>query len=73
MAQLGLGLDLSTKCTRKPEFLDVKRRVVPWFKLIALIEPHYPKGKAGPAAAPDYGRRYRRFISCHSGLVCQNL
>jgi IS5 family transposase len=47
MTQLGLGLDLSTRRTRKREFLDEMRRVVPWSRLIALIEPHYPKGKTG--------------------------
>ncbi|WP_321893728.1 IS5 family transposase [Paraburkholderia tropica] len=47
MTQLGLGLNLSTKRTRKREFLDEMRRVVPWSRLIALIEPHYPKGKTG--------------------------
>lgn len=47
MTQLGLGLDLSTKRTRKREFLDEMTRVVPWQKLIVLIEPHYPKGKTG--------------------------
>ncbi|MDH6147953.1 MULTISPECIES: IS5 family transposase [Paraburkholderia] len=52
MAQLGLGLDLSTKRTRKREFLDEMRRVVPWLKLIALIEPHYPTGKTGRPPFP---------------------
>jgi transposase, IS5 family len=27
---------------RKREFFDQMRRVVPWSKLIALIEPHHP-------------------------------
>jgi IS5 family transposase len=27
-------------------------RVVPWQKLIALIEPHYPKGKTGRPPFP---------------------
>ncbi len=53
MTQPGLGLDLSTKRTRKREFLDEMRRVVPWLKLIALIEPHYPTGKNRSAAVPD--------------------
>jgi IS5 family transposase len=35
-----LGLALSTKRTRKREFLDEMRRVVPWSRLITLIEPH---------------------------------
>ncbi|SEK13854.1 Transposase domain [Paraburkholderia diazotrophica] len=52
MSQLGLGLDLSTKRTRKREFLDEMRRVVPWSKLIALIEPHYPAGKTGRPPFP---------------------
>ncbi|MEM5381972.1 IS5/IS1182 family transposase, partial [Paraburkholderia azotifigens] len=52
MTQLGLGLDLSTKRTRKREFLDEMTRVVPWQKLIALVEPHYPKGKTGRPPFP---------------------
>ncbi|MGF6546993.1 transposase [Paraburkholderia youngii] len=52
MTQLGLGLDLSTKRTRKREFLDEMRRVVPWSRLIALIEPHYPRGKTGRPPLP---------------------
>ncbi|MFX1767893.1 IS5 family transposase [Paraburkholderia sp. A1RI-2L] len=52
MTQLGLGLDLSTKRTRKREFLDEMRRVVPWSRLIALIEPYYPKGKTGRPPFP---------------------
>ncbi|MFP4897628.1 IS5/IS1182 family transposase, partial [Paraburkholderia sp. EG304] len=38
--------------TRKREFLDEMRRVVPWSKLIALIEPHYPAGKTGRPPFP---------------------
>lgn len=52
MRQRGLDLDLSTKRTRKREFLEEMRRVVPWSKLIALIEPHYPKGKTGRPPFP---------------------
>jgi hypothetical protein len=52
MTQRGLGLDLSTKRTRKREFLEEMRRVVPWSKLIALIEPHYLKGKRGRPPFP---------------------
>jgi IS5 family transposase len=52
MTQLHLGLNLSTKRTRKREFLDEMGRVVPWSRLIALIEPHYPKGKTGRPPFP---------------------
>ena len=47
MKQSDLGLKLSTKRTRKREFLDEIQRVVPWAELIALIEPHYPIGRTG--------------------------
>lgn len=52
MTQLDLGLNLSTKRTRKREFLDEMRRVVPWLKLIALVEPHCAKGKTGRPPFP---------------------
>jgi IS5 family transposase len=52
MTQMDLGLNLSTKRTRNREFLDEMTRVVPWQKLIALIEPHYPKGKTGRPPFP---------------------
>jgi IS5 family transposase len=45
--QLGLGLNLSTKKTRKREFLEEMERVVPWGVLVQIVEPHYPKAKTG--------------------------
>ena len=47
MQQADLGLNLSTKRTRKREFLAQMERVVPWAKLEALIELHAPKSKTG--------------------------
>jgi transposase, IS5 family len=55
MKQMSLGnngFDLSSKRTRKREFLDEMQRVVPWAELTTLIEPHYPKGKTG---RPPFG------------------
>ncbi len=40
------------KQTRKELFLIEMGRVVPWKGLIALIEPHYPKGEGGRPAYP---------------------
>ncbi|WP_312254608.1 IS5 family transposase [Stutzerimonas nitrititolerans] len=40
------------KQTRKELFLIEMDRVVPWKGLIALIEPHYPKGDGGRPAYP---------------------
>jgi IS5 family transposase len=47
MKQLGLGLNLSTKKTRKGKFLDEMERVVPWPALVQIVEPHCPRAKTG--------------------------
>ena len=47
MKQADLGLNLTTKRTRKREFLDEMERVVPWAALVALIMPFAPEGKRG--------------------------
>ncbi len=43
------GFERYTKKTRRAIFLEEMEQVVPWAKLWALIEPHYPK--------PGNGRR----------------
>ena len=35
------------KTTRREKFLGQMEEVVPWSRLVALIEPHYPKGLRG--------------------------
>ncbi len=52
MKQLGLGLNLSTKKTRKREFLEEMERVVPWAALVQIVAPYYPKAKTG---RPPFG------------------
>lgn len=47
MKQANLGLNLSSKLTRKREFLDEMNHVVPWAALVALILPYYPAGQLG--------------------------
>jgi IS5 family transposase len=47
MQQVDLGLNLSTKRTRKREFLAQMERVVAWAELEALIDPHAPTSKTG--------------------------
>ena len=47
MKQVGLGLNLSTKKTRKGKFLDEMERVVPWAALLQIVEPHCPRAKTG--------------------------
>ncbi len=43
------GFERYTKKTRRAMFLEEMEQVVPWAKLCALIEPHYPR--------PGNGRR----------------
>ena len=47
MKQADLGLNLTTKRTRKREFLAEMERVVPWAALVGLITPCAPEGKRG--------------------------
>jgi len=52
MKQISLGLNLSTKKTRKREFLEEMDKVVPWTVLVQIVEPHYPKAKTGRPPFP---------------------
>jgi IS5 family transposase len=47
MQQTDLGLDLSTKRTRKREFLTQMEQVVPWSELVDLVLPYAPPRKTG--------------------------
>ena len=47
MKQADLGLNLTTKRTRKQAFLAEMERVVPWQALVDLITPYAPDGKRG--------------------------
>jgi transposase, IS5 family len=47
MKQADLGLNVSTKRTRRGEFLAQMERVVPWAELVALVTPHAPEGRKG--------------------------
>jgi hypothetical protein len=53
MKQTDLGLNLSTKRTRKREFLDEMNRVVPWADLEMLIASYTSEyGLSGRVQAP---------------------
>ena len=47
LQQADLGLNLTTKRTRKQAFLAEMERVVPWQALVDLITPYAPDGKRG--------------------------
>jgi IS5 family transposase len=69
MKQLGLGLNLSTKKTRKREFLEEMERVVPWAVLVQIVEPHYPKAKT--AGRRSASRPCCASTTCSSGSACR--
>jgi IS5 family transposase len=47
MKQTDLGLDLSTRRTRKQVLREEMNQVMPWSELLALIAPHAPVAKTG--------------------------
>jgi transposase, IS5 family len=48
-----LSFDAKKKRTRREDFLSEMEKVVPWAKLLALIEPHYPReGRPGRQPIP---------------------
>ena len=47
MKQTDLGLDLTTRRTRKQILLDEMEQVMPWAELLALIAPYAPVAKTG--------------------------
>ena len=52
MKQADLGLNLTTKRTRKREFLDEMNRVVPWSTLVELVASHAPVATKGRPPFP---------------------
>jgi IS5 family transposase len=49
------------KTTRREKFLARMEEVIPWARLLAVIEPHYPKGERG---RPPIGRDRMLRIYC---------
>lgn len=60
---------MSTKRTRKREFLGEMNRVVPWADLVMLIAPYAPEGKRGrpPFAVEAMLRILRNMLDRASG------
>ena len=58
------GFERHRKVTRREEFLAQMDRVVPWEKLVALIEPFYPAGE-GPGRPPIGLERMLRILGRH--------
>lgn len=47
-----LAWDGKKRVTRRERFLGEMDKVIPWDRLLKLIEPHYPKGEGGRPAKP---------------------
>lgn len=50
MKQLGLTDARLMKCskkTRKEQFLEDMHTIIPWQRMLAAVEPHYPKAVRG--------------------------
>jgi IS5 family transposase len=52
LTQSTTGFDVSSKRTRKREFLEQMNAVIPWSSLAKVVEPHYPKGLMGRSPMP---------------------
>ena len=61
MKQQDLGLDLSTRRTRKEVLLDEMGQVMPWAELVALIAAHAPVAKTG---RPPFDQELMLRIHC---------
>ena len=59
--QFGLGLNHSTKKTRKREFCDEMDRVVPWSPLVQVVGSGYPKAETD---RPPFGIEGMLHIHC---------
>jgi IS5 family transposase len=70
MKQQDLGLNLSTRRTRKAVFLDEMNLVVPWAELLSLIAPHTPRARTGRPPF-ELATMLRIHFLSNSGLVCR--
>lgn len=55
MKQLGLTdarLMKRSRVTRKERFLEEMDRIIPWSRLLACVEPYYPKARQGRGRRP---------------------
>jgi hypothetical protein len=66
-----LTCEVKKKRTKREKFLNEMEQVVPWERLMGLIEPHYPK--AGKGRQPMGLTRYCGFTACSNGTACPTL
>ena len=59
---------LKSKVTRRAKFLTEMDGVIPWPRLLAVIEPHFPKAEQGRPLHPL--PRMLRIYFMHCGSTC---
>ena len=72
MTQMSFGSSewaLKGKVTRREQFLAEMDAVIPWSRLLALIEPHYPRAATG--RPPHRWSGCCGSTSCSSGSTCR--
>jgi transposase, IS5 family len=52
MTLAAAGFAIKTKVTRRAQFLAEMDKVIPWPRLLSLVEPYYPVAEQGRARAP---------------------
>jgi IS5 family transposase len=52
MTLASAGFAIKTKVTRRAQFLAEMDKVVPWARLLAVVEPHYPVAEQGRPRPP---------------------
>lgn len=52
MSFASTGFERYTRTTKRAKFLTEMENVVPWERLCAVIEPHYPSGEGGRPSIP---------------------
>jgi hypothetical protein len=57
------------KVTRRERFLGEMDAVIPWLRLVRLIEPHYPK--AGQGRQPLGLEKMLCIYSCSNSSICR--
>src|SRR3954464_4641971 len=63
------GFAIKTKVTRRAQFLAEMDKVVPWSRLLAVVDPHYRVAEQG-RPRPPVERKLRIYFMQH-GSICR--
>lgn len=66
---MSLGLNLSSKKTRKRKFREEMDKVVPWTVPVQIVEPYYPRPNRPAAISQSRILRVVDDLLSHKGLL----